>query len=78
MFWYDKHESHTTYMDIRDAVYTTLDRGTERRIEIHPDVQADWKHIPFNDETFDLVVFDPPHLIHAGKTSWLAKKIWHN
>lgn len=74
MFWYDKHEPHTTYMDIRDAVYTSLDRGIERRIEVHPDVQADWKHIPFDDETFDLVVFDPPHLIHAGKTSWLAKK----
>lgn len=26
------------------------------------------------DCTFDLVVFDPPHLIRAGKTSWLAKK----
>lgn len=22
MFWYDKHEPHTTYMDIRKAVYT--------------------------------------------------------
>ena len=74
MFWYDKHEEHTTYMDIRKAAYTATDRGKERRIEINPDVLADWKHIPFTDETFDLVVFDPPHLIRAGKTSWLAKK----
>ena len=34
MFWYDKEESHTTYMDIRKAVYTAKDRGHERRIEI--------------------------------------------
>lgn len=74
MFWYDKQEPHTTYMDIRKAVYTAMDRGNERKIEIDPDVQADWKYIPFADETFDLVIFDPPHLIRAGKTSWLAKK----
>lgn len=74
MFWYDKQESHTTYMDIRRSLYTTFDRGNVREIEINPDIQADWKHIPFEDETFDLIVFDPPHLIRAGKTSWLAKK----
>ena len=30
--------------------------------------------MPFTDATFDLVIFDPPHLIRAGKESWLAKK----
>ncbi len=74
MFWYDKEEPHTTYMDIRKAVYTTKDRDLVRKIEINPDIQADWKNIPFDDETFDLVIFDPPHLVRAGKTSWLAKK----
>lgn len=74
MFWYDKEEPHTAYMDIRKAVYTAMDRGKERKIEVNPDIQADWKNIPFDDETFDLVVFDPPHLVRAGKTSWLAKK----
>ena len=49
MFWYDKHEEHTTYMDIRKAVYKATDREKERRIEINPDIQADWKHIPFDD-----------------------------
>jgi len=24
MFWYDKEEPHTTYMDIRKAVYTAM------------------------------------------------------
>ena len=56
MFWYDKHEPHTTYMEIRKAVYTAMDRGHERKIEIDPDIQSDRKHIPFADETFDLVV----------------------
>ena len=30
--------------------------------------------MPFSDNTFKIVVFDPPHLIHAGADSWLAKK----
>lgn len=28
----------------------------------------------YADNYFDLVVFDPPHLVRAGKTSWLAQK----
>ncbi len=30
--------------------------------------------MPFKDNTFQLVVYDPPHLINAGESSWLAKK----
>lgn len=71
MFWYDKQEEHTTYMDIRRH-HEELPTG--HVIDVDPDVQADFRHIPFDDETFDLVVFDPPHLIYAGPNSWLAKK----
>lgn len=38
---------------------------------------ADWSNeqgLPFPDNSFYLVLFDPPHLIHAGENSWLAKK----
>ncbi len=71
MFWYDKQEEHTTYMDIRRH-HEELKTG--HVIDVDPDVQADFRNIPFDDNTFDLVVFDPPHLIHAGPNSWLAKK----
>lgn len=71
MFWYDKQEEHTTYMDIR-RYHEELQTG--HVINVDPDVQADFRSIPFDDETFDLVVFDPPHLIYAGPNSWLAKK----
>ena len=30
--------------------------------------------MPFESESFYLVVFDPPHLKYAGGDSWLAKK----
>lgn len=71
MFWYDNQESHTTYMDIRKH-YEKLSSG--HVVNVNLDIQADFKNIPFSDCTFDLVVFDPPHLIHVGKTSWLAEK----
>ena len=29
---------------------------------------------PFEDATFSLVLFDPPHLKHLGDSAWLAKK----
>lgn len=74
MFWYDKNNEHTTFMDIRRETLTTLDRGRERIIDVNPDIIADFTDMPFDDNEFDLVVFDPPHLVQAGQNSWLAKK----
>ncbi|TXJ78201.1 class I SAM-dependent methyltransferase [Ligilactobacillus salivarius] len=74
MFWYNKEEPHTTFMDIRDEVLTYTDRNAVRKVEVNPDIVADFRNIPFAGDIFDLVVFDPPHLIHVGDNSWLAKK----
>lgn len=74
MFWYERNEPHTTYMDIRKEIIHYKDRQLERITEINPDVIGDFRNMPFPDATFDLVIFDPPHLIKAGKKSWLAKK----
>lgn len=74
MFWYNKQEPHTTYMDIRREILHYKDRHLERTTEINPDIIGDFRNMDFADETFDLVIFDPPHLIKAGKTSWLAQK----
>ena len=71
MFWFDKQNPYTTYMDIREE-YEELESG--HKINVKPDIVGDFRDIPFDDNTFDLVVFDPPHLLRAGKTSWLARK----
>ena len=47
---------------------------TAGKLEVHPDVIADFTEMPYPDSSFKLVVFDPPHLLKAGKDSWLAKK----
>lgn len=71
MFWFDKENPLVTFMDIREE-YEELDSG--HVINIKPDVVGDFRDMPFADNTYDLVVFDPPHLLRAGDNSWLAKK----
>lgn len=81
MFWWDKHNPLVIFMDRRREKYSITYHNAGRRpldkeIEIAPDVQWDWAKngLPYQDASFSLVVFDPPHLIRAGKSSWLAKK----
>lgn len=71
MFWFEKKNSDVVYMDNRQLSDVLCDG---RKLEVNPDVVADFRNMPFDDETFYLVVFDPPHLLKAGENSWLAKK----
>ena len=71
MFWFDKNHPSVIYADQRKEDHTLCDGRT---LEISPDVQIDFRDMPFNDGQFKLVVFDPPHLVKAGPQSWLALK----
>lgn len=71
MFWFDKKNPLVTFMDNRELEDTLCDG---RKLEVKPDVVGDFRIIPYEDESFNLVVFDPPHLMKVGDSSWLAKK----
>lgn len=71
MFWFDKQNRDTIFMDKRTH-YEELSSG--HIINVKPDVVGDFRDMPFEDESFYHVVFDPPHLLSAGDNSWLAKK----
>ena len=71
MFWFDRENEHTIFMDKRELSDTLCDG---RSLNIKPDVVGDFTDIPFEDNTFYMVVFDPPHLLKLGENSWLAKK----
>lgn len=71
MFWFDKNNPNTIYMDNRELEDTLCDG---RKLEIKPDIVSDFRNIPFSENSFKLVVFDPPHLQKVGKESWLFKK----
>lgn len=74
MFWFDKQNSNVLFIDKRSETLTAKDRDKIRTIEVSPDVVADFTNLPFEDDSFYMVVFDPPHLKKLGETSWLAKK----
>lgn len=79
MMYKNKHHPDVVFGDIRNVCIRLIDRshGNEsgqRTINIEPDTLMDFRSIPFADGSFKLVVFDPPHLVRAGKKSWLAAK----
>ena len=71
MFWFDKENSDVVFADNRE-LDTNLCDG--RKLVVKPDIIMDFRNMPYDDETFKLVVFDPPHLIQAGEKSWLRQK----
>lgn len=71
MFWFDKNHPNAIYMDNRE-VETELCDG--RKLEVKPDIVGDFRNMPFADNSFKLVVFDPPHLNKLGKETWMAQK----
>lgn len=71
MFWFNKENQDVMFCDIR-SFETTLCDG--RTIIVHPDMIADFTRLPFEDNTFYHVVFDPPHMRSLGENSWMAKK----
>lgn len=72
--WFNKNHPATVYADKRMECLEGLWHGSTKTCDISPDVIADFTSLPFEDNTFSLVIFDPPHLVKAGNTSWLAKK----
>lgn len=78
MFWFDKKNPDVEFVDCREfedaQIWKSGDGKAVRYCSVKPDTVADFTDLPFEDETFYLVVFDPPHLVHVGKNSWLAKK----
>jgi len=56
--WFDRLYKDTVFVDIRP--------------EVHPTVVADTTELPFANEFFDFIVFDPPHVTH-GPGSTMAQ-----
>lgn len=71
MMYFDSSDQRVLFGDIRSEEHVLCDGRT---LSINPDVLMDFRDMPFADETFSLVSFDPPHLVNAGPKSWQAAK----
>lgn len=79
--WFQKTEPRTVYCDNRKEEWEGMfgkplnkdGKQKRRHLVIDPDVQCDFTKLPFDDEQFSLVVFDPPHIMHLKENSWMRK-----
>lgn len=71
MMWFDRENESVLFQDIRTEDHILCDG---RELHIQPNIEADFRNMPYDDCSFKLVVFDPPHMNRLGKTSWMAKK----
>ena len=68
MFYFDKNDPRVTFLYIRE-LKTTLCDG--RHFEVSPDIVGDFTNIAFPDNSFKMVVFDPPHLLrNTGRSKY--------
>ena len=77
--WFDTENPNAIFGDIRNETRVVTDRshGREdgtRTLRIEPDVTIDFRDLPYDDNTFRLIAFDPPHLERAGPKSWMAAR----
>lgn len=57
MMWFNRQDQRALFGDIRSEKHTLCDG---RAFNITPDLNMDFRAMPFPDESFRLVCFDPP------------------
>jgi SAM-dependent methyltransferase len=79
----NKDRDDTLYIDKRDEDAGFLEREkygyNKRNYSIDPDQQEDYRDLPYDGESFNLVVFDPPHAIRPDgmkSLSGVTHKKW--
>lgn len=79
--WFQKNEPHTIYCDKRREEWDGYfgkqlnknGKQKHRHLVINPDIQCDFTDLPFDSNSFNLVVFDPPHIENLSEDSWMRK-----
>ena len=71
-FYFNKSDDRVLFGDIRGDETHLLCNG--QTIEIKPDQIMDFRSIPYPDDSFQCVIFDPPHMLNLSEKSWMRKK----
>ena len=74
MFWYDKNNKDTLYCDNRTVSKGNFKNNWNPNWSINPDVVCDFRNMPFPDNTFKMVIYDPPHLTSGSMKSVINMK----
>ncbi len=60
--WFDKHDERVLYLDKRRETHVNIYPSGPKSMTIDPDILGDFTDIKQPDNSFHLVVFDPPHI----------------
>lgn len=71
-FWFDKNHPNAIYIDKYPRPKGIVKERPNWSCE--PDKVMDFTKLKFKNNSFKMVVFDPPHLKTLGKNSYMAKK----
>jgi len=74
MFWHNKNHPKTIYVDNRKR-----DKGHcegKPNHEVNPDYIMDFRKLDFPDNTFKLVIFDPPHIFAPEEDTCVMTKCY--
>ncbi len=52
MMWPNKHPPNTVFMD--------------KKFDVRTDIVGVWEFLPFRDDVFNCVIFDPPHIVRSS------------
>lgn len=78
MMWFDKNNDIALFVDKREVdnelIWASKDGKESCYLTVKPDIIADFTSLPFDDNTFYHVLFDPPHLVNISENAWLCKK----
>lgn len=69
--WFNKNHPNAIYIDKRKR-----EKGFDDfrpNFQIQPDLQLNWSNLPFQDNSFHLVVMDPPHIITKEDSHRMVK-----
>jgi SAM-dependent methyltransferase len=72
MFHFDKVNPYVVFMDKRNAPKGHCSYRPNHSVE--PDLLGDFRKMPFPDESFHLIIFDPPHIISNTVTGHMEQQ----
>jgi len=72
MFYFQKNAENMIYGDMHIRPKGCIEQ--QKNFTVMPDVVFDFRNLPFQDDVFNLVVFDPPHVSNLSLNSITGKK----
>lgn len=74
MFWFDKKNPDVLFLDREVREPRIVGNGKDARVrQCVPDKVMDFRDLDLPDDSFFLVVFDPPHFTSLGEKSYTAQ-----